>query len=125
MGKLADLSRILTCALALLCILQSCYKQESTTLEASVQFSNGEVVKNAHVKLIAEPTSSTNQMSIIDDSTTSNAGGLAFFNLDKYYKPGQTGVAVLKVHAFYYGLVGDEIIQIEQEKRNRVVIIVQ
>jgi hypothetical protein len=44
------------------------------------------------------------------------------FNLDNYYKPGQAGVFVLKVNAFFYGLSGSEVIQIEEEKRNRVVV---
>jgi hypothetical protein len=105
--------------------LTSCYKKEATTLEVAVQFSNGELVENAKVKLVAEPTTNTNQLAIINDSTTTNSGGLAFFDLDKYYKSGQVGVAVLKVNAFYFGLTGYQVIQIEEEKRNRIVITIQ
>jgi hypothetical protein len=45
--------------------------------------------------------------------------------MDKYYKSGQVGVAVLKVEAFYFGLTGNQVIQIEEEKRNRVVVMIQ
>jgi len=93
-------------------------------LEVSVQFSNGELVKNAKVKLIVEPTTNSSQVPIINDSTTTNSGGLAFFDLNKYYKSGQVGVAVLKVQAFYYGLNGSQMIQIEEEKRNRIVVLI-
>ena len=106
-------------------LLASCYKKEYTSLEVAVQFSNGELVKNATVKLIAEPTTNTSQLPIINDSTRTNSGGLAFFDLNKYYKSGQVGVAVLKVQAFYFGLEGYQTIQIEEEKRNRTVIIIQ
>ena len=105
--------------------LSSCYKKEATSLEVAVQFSNGELVQNAKVKLVVEPTTNTNQMAIINDSTTTNSGGLAFFDMDKYYKSGQVGVAVLKVEAFYFGLSGNQVIQIEEEKRNRVVVMIQ
>jgi len=110
--------------MAILCLYatSSCYKQQPTTLEVGVQFSNGEFVKNARVRLMAEPTSNTGQMTIVNDSTDTNSSGLALFNLDNYYKPGQAGVFVLKVNAFYYGLNGSEVIQIEEEKRNRVVV---
>ena len=105
--------------------LSSCYKKEPTSLEVAVQFSNGELVENAKVKLLVEPTTNTSQVPVINDSTTTNSGGLAFFDLDKYYKSGQVGVAVLKVNAFYFGLTGNQVIQIEEEKRNRVVITIQ
>ncbi len=110
-----------------LCIIatSSCYKKEPTSLEVAVQFSNGELVKNAHVFLTVEPTTNTGQMAIVDDSSTTNSGGLAFFDLNKYYKSGQVGVFVLKVKAFYYGLSGSQVIQIEEEKRNRVVVTMQ
>ena len=113
-------------ALFLLCtfLLSSCYKIDSTLLEVAVHFSNGELVKNAKVKLIVEPTTNSSQVPIINDSTTTNSGGLAFFDLNKYYKSGQVGVAVLKVHAFYYGLTGSQMIQIEEEKRTRIVVLV-
>jgi hypothetical protein len=113
-------------ALFLLCtfLLSSCYKKDSTLLEVAVQFSNGELVKNAKVKLIVEPTTNSSQVPIINDSTTTNSGGLAFFDLNKYYKSGQVGVAVLKVQAFYYGLTGSQMIQIEEEKRTRIVVLV-
>jgi len=105
--------------------LSSCYKKEPTSLEVAVQFSNGELVENAKVKLVVEPTTNTSQVPVINDSTTTNSGGLAFFDLDKYYKSGQVGVAVLKVNAFYFGLTGNQVIQIEEEKRNRVVVTIQ
>ena len=113
--------------LLLLCLssMSSCYKKEPTSLEVAVQFSNGELVKNAQVFLTVEPTTNTGQMAIIDDSSSTNSGGLAFFDLNKYYKSGQVGVFVLKVNAFYYGLSGSQVIQIEEEKRNRVLVTMQ
>jgi hypothetical protein len=124
-GKIKLYDGIITLVLLSSMILGSCYKKEPTTLEVAVQFSNGEFVKNAKVKLVVEPTSNSNQVAIINDSTTTNTGGLAFFDMDKYYKSGQVGVAVLKVEAFYFGLTGNQVIQIEEEKRNRVVIVIQ
>lgn len=124
-GKIKLFYGIITLVLFSSLLLSSCYKKEPTTLEVAVQFSNGELVKNAKVKLVIEPTTSTNQVPIINDSTTTNSGGLAFFDMDKYYKSGQVGVAVLKVNAFYFGLTGDQVIQIEEEKRNRVVVMIQ
>jgi hypothetical protein len=124
-GKIKLFYGIIPLVLLSSMILSSCYKKEPTTLEVAVQFSNGELVKNAKVKLVVEPTTNTNQVSIINDSTTTNSGGLAFFEMDKYYKSGQVGVAVLKVNAFYFGLTGNQVIQIEEEKRNRVVVMIQ
>jgi hypothetical protein len=124
-GKITLRDGIIVLFLVCLLPLSSCYKKEATSLEVAVQFSNGEVVENAKVKLVVEPTTNTNQLAIINDSTTTNVGGLAFFDLDKYYKSGQVGVAVLKVNAFYFGLTGNQVIQIEEEKRNRVVITIQ
>ena len=124
-GKIKLFYGIIPLVLLSSMILSSCYKKEPTTLEVAVQFSNGELVKNAKVKLVVEPTTNTNHVSIINDSTTTNSGGLAFFEMDKYYKSGQVGVAVLKVNAFYFGLTGNQVIQIEEEKRNRVVVMIQ
>jgi hypothetical protein len=124
-GKINQFYGIITLVLLSSILLSSCYKKEPTSLEVAVQFSNGELVKNAKVKLVVEPTSNSTQLSIINDSTTTNSGGLAFFDLDKYYKSGQVGVAVLKVNAFYFGLTGNQVIQIEEEKRNRVVVTIQ
>jgi hypothetical protein len=124
-GKINQFYGIITLVLLSSILLSSCYKKEQTSLEVAVQFSNGELVKNAKVKLVVEPTSNSTQLSIINDSTTTNSGGLAFFDMDKYYKSGQVGVAVLKVEAFYFGLTGNQVIQIEEEKRNRVVVMIQ
>jgi len=124
-GKITLRVGIIVLFLVCLLPLSSCYKKEPTSLEVAVQFSNGELVENAKVKLVVEPTTNTNQLAIINDSTTTNSGGLAFFDLDKYYKSGQVGVAVLKVNAFYFGLTGYQVIQIEEEKRNRIVITIQ
>lgn len=124
-GKIKLFDGIITLVLLSSVLLASCYKKEPTTLEVAVQFSNGELVKNANVKLVVEPTNNSTQLSIINDSTTTNSGGLAFFDMDKYYKSGQVGVAVLKVEAFYFGLSGNQVIQVEEEKRNRVVVMIQ
>ena len=124
-GKIKVRGGIIPLMIFSVLLLNACYKKDPTSLEVAVQFSNGEFVKNARVKLIAEPSTSSSQVPIINDSTYTNAGGLAFFDMDKYYKSGQVGVAVLKVQAFYYGLSGYETIQIIEEKRNRTVIVVQ
>lgn len=124
-GKIKLFDGIITLVLLSSVLLTSCYKKEPTSLEVAVQFSNGELVKNAKVKLVVEPTNNSTQLSIINDSTTTNSGGLAFFDMDKYYKSGQVGVAVLKVEAFYFGLSGNQVIQVEEEKRNRVVVMIQ
>jgi hypothetical protein len=124
-GKIKANGGIIPMLVVCVFVLNACYKKDPTSLEVAVQFSNVELVKNARVKLIAEPSTPSSQVPIINDSTYTNSGGLASFDLDKYYKSGQVGVAVLKVQAFYYGLSGYETVQIIEEKRNRTVIMIQ
>jgi hypothetical protein len=68
-GKIKLSDGIITLVLLSSMLVSSCYKKDPTTLEVAVQFSNGELVKNAKVKLLVEPTSNTNQLAIINDST--------------------------------------------------------
>ena len=65
-GKIKLQDGIITLFLLCTFFLSSCYKKDPTLLEVSVQFSNGELVKNAKVKLIVEPGGSIRDDEVIN-----------------------------------------------------------
>ncbi|MEY3099775.1 MAG: hypothetical protein RIS63_669, partial [Bacteroidota bacterium] len=78
--------------LAIVFLVASCKETSPTTLEVTVVDSNGIVITEAKVWLEAEPTDTTHNAIAVQDSTASNNVGKAYFDLTKYYKPGQIGV---------------------------------
>ncbi|MEY3591593.1 MAG: hypothetical protein RLZZ38_550 [Bacteroidota bacterium] len=106
-------------------LLNACKEPSPTTLEVSVITDAGTILPNAKVWLKAEPTDTVHNAISIDDSTTTDAAGKAYFDLSSYYKPGQIGVMIIKVNGFYFGLNGSVIKEIKEEERNQVLLTLQ
>lgn len=106
-------------------LLTSCYKQKDTGLAVYVKDINGYTIEGASVHLYGEPTSSAGNLLLIDLTKTTDKNGTAYFDLNSYYKSGQTGVAVLKIDAAYMNKVGSATITIEQETINSKDVVIQ
>ena len=106
-------------------LLTSCYKQKDTGLAVYVKDTNGNIIEGASVHLYGEPTSGAGNLLLIDLTKTTDSRGTAFFDLNSYYKSGQTGVAVLKIDAALYNKVGSATITIEQETINSKEVVIQ
>jgi hypothetical protein len=107
-------------------VMSACQSEKKTTLEVSVCSASGQPLANAKIWLQAEPTdTSATGLISVNDSTTSDANGMAYFDLSDHYKPGQIGVMVIKVKGFYYGLTGESIAEITEEQRNQVNVLLQ
>ncbi|NBX80565.1 MAG: hypothetical protein EBQ94_09350 [Flavobacteriales bacterium] len=76
------------------------------------------------VEVTAEPTSVVDNLLAIDLKESTNELGVASFNFNKYYKSGQTGVAILKVEAKLFGKYGSGIVTIEQETVTDKIIVI-
>jgi hypothetical protein len=111
--------------LASVFLVASCKETSPTTLEVTVVDSNGIVITEAKVWLEAEPTDTTHNAIAVQDSTASNNVGKAYFDLTKYYKPGQIGVMQIKVKGFYFGLTGEVLAEITELERNQVLLQLQ
>ena len=85
--------------LTIVFLTASCKESSPTTLEVTVVDANGTVISEAKVWLEAEPTDTTHNAIAVEDSTVSNNVGKAYFDLTKFYKPGQIGVMQIKVKA--------------------------
>jgi hypothetical protein len=105
--------------------LVSCKETPPTTLEVTVVNTNGEVISEAKVWLVAEPTDSAHNAIAVKDSSMTDATGKAKFDLSAFYKPGQIGVMQIKVKGFYFGLTGDAIAEISEQERNQVLLQIQ
>lgn len=106
-------------------LMASCKESSPTTLEVTVVDTNGTVISEAKVWLEAEPTDSTHNAIAVEDSTVSNNVGKAYFDLTKFYKPGQIGVMQIKVKGFYFGLTGEALAEITELERNQVLLQLQ
>lgn len=105
--------------------LVSCKETPPTTLEVTVVNTNGQVISEAKVWLVAEPTDSAHNAIAVKDSSMTDATGKAKFDLSTFYKPGQIGVMQIKVKGFYFGLTGDAIAEITEQERNQVLLQIQ
>ena len=112
-------------SLILLFIVLGCKETPPTTLEVLVVNANGTVINEAKVWLVAEPTDTLHNAIAVQDSTVSDASGKAYFDLTKFYKPGQIGVMQIKVKGFYFGLTGEALAEITEQQRNQVLLQVQ
>ena len=111
--------------LALVFFLVSCKETPPTTLEVTVVTANGTILPDAKVWLVAEPTDTAHNPIAVQDSSVSNASGKAYFDLSSFYKPGQIGVMHIKVKGFYFGLTGEALAEITEQKRNQVLLQIQ
>ncbi len=111
--------------LTIVFLMASCKESSPTTLEVTVVDANGTVISEAKVWLEAEPTDTTHNAIAVQDSTVSNNVGKAYFDLTKFYKPGQIGVMQIKVKGFYFGLTGEALAEITELERNQVLLQLQ
>jgi hypothetical protein len=111
--------------LTIVLLMASCKESSPTTLEVTVVDANGTVISEAKVWLEAEPTDTTHNAIAVEDSTVSNNVGKAYFDLTKFYKPGQIGVMQIKVKGFYFGLTGEALAEITELERNQVLLQLQ
>ena len=111
--------------LTIVLLMASCKESYPTTLEVTVVDANGTVISEAKVWLEAEPTDTTHNAIAVEDSTVSNNVGKAYFDLTKFYKPGQIGVMQIKVKGFYFGLTGEALAEITELERNQVLLQLQ
>jgi hypothetical protein len=104
--------------------LSGCYKKKDTVLQVIVKNETGSVVNGAQVHVFGEPTvDEQNAMIVSEIEYTSNLG-VATFTMNKFYKPGQTGVAVLKIEAQNLGKFGSNYVTvIEEETVTQTVIL--
>ena len=87
----------------------------------------GEPIEGAQVRLFAEPSeNATGETEIIADYTkVTNSSGIVYFNLMNIYEPGHSGVGVFKVRGQFQNLMGEEIIEVIQEKNNYLSLVLQ
>lgn len=105
--------------------LVSCKETPPTTLEVTVVNTNGDVISEAKVWLVAEPTDTAHNAIAVQDSAFTDAAGKAKFDLSSFYKPGQIGVMQIKVKGFYFGLTGEALAEITEQERNQVLLQIQ
>lgn len=105
--------------------LVSCKETPPTTLEVTVVNTNGTVISEAKVWLVAEPTDTAHNTIAVQDSAFTDASGKAKFDLSSFYKPGQIGVMQIKVKGFYFGLTGEALAEITEQERNQVLLQIQ
>ena len=116
-----------SCLLGLILMtLTSCYKSKPTTLRVEVKTISGSVVSEANVKVMGvPPDNSGNNLLLIDYEEATNGDGIAFFNLDEIYQPGQSGVAIVEVTAQKSGLAAVKTAELREEIDNRVELVLQ
>ena len=111
--------------LFLFVILASCYKQKDTTLEISVFTNDGNPVSGSIVQVFAEPTLNNGNNSTLNFEGLTDTNGIILFNLNTIYKPGQNGVAIVKIRAEKNQLVGEKVKEVIQEIMTTENIIIQ
>jgi hypothetical protein len=111
--------------LFLFVISPSCYKQKDTTLEITVFTNDGNPVSGSIVQVFAEPTLNNGNNSTLNFDGLTDTNGIILFNLNTFYKPGQNGVAIVKIRAEKNQLVGEKVKEVIQEIMTTENIIIQ
>ncbi len=106
-------------------ILNSCYKKEDTTANIYVKDETNAFIEDAMVILYGENTTTLPNQVVVFDTAYTNSAGLATFDFNYLYQPGQSGVAVLNIKATSGNKQGIGIIKIEQEKVNEAIVSIQ
>jgi hypothetical protein len=107
-------------------VVASCYKTKPTELEVLVKDAFGNPVANASVHVFGEPTGSSNETPLqADYEGETNANGIALFAFNEIYQPGQNGVAILKVDVYKNEKTGMSTIEINQERTNRLEVVIE
>jgi hypothetical protein len=111
--------------LFLLASTPSCYKQKDTMLEITVFTNDGNLVSGCIVQVFAEPTVNNGNNSTLNLDGLTDTNGIIAFNLNAFYKPGQNGVAVVKIRAIKNQLEGEKVKEVIQEIITSENIIIQ
>jgi hypothetical protein len=108
-----------------LLILSACRKQADTIANIYVKDEASLVVDSAMVILYGENTTGLPNQIVVFDSAYTNSKGMATFDYNYLYKPGQSGVAVLSIKVQKDNKNGIGIIKIEEEKVNEETVFIQ
>ena len=111
--------------ICLIFLVTSCYKVERTTLEITVKDSSGNVVNNASVFVYGEPTITPSPAIDATYESETNLNGVALFDLENIYQPGQSGVAILKVLVEKNDKTGTAVIELTQETNNKLDVVIE
>jgi hypothetical protein len=106
-------------------ILSACRKQADTIANIYVKDEASLVVDSAMVILYGENTTGLPNQIVVFDSAYTNSKGMATFDYNYLYKPGQSGVAVLSIKVQKDNKNGIGIIKIEEEKVNEETVFIQ
>ena len=117
MKNITKNSLLLVVILTLVFSVTSCYKKKDTIAKVTVLDSANSPVGNAEVRLFYGVHADSAR---IDQTASTDGGGLATFNFNELYKSGQAGFAVLDVYV--NGIVSG-IIKIEEETTSEETII--
>ncbi len=105
-------------------LFSSCYKEQTTMATIIVKDSAGNLIEDAQVRIYAEPTASGAIESDLELIKNTNNRGEAYFNLSSLYEPGQNGVGIFAVQCQKLNLIGNGVIEIEQEENNIAEVII-
>ena len=106
-------------------ILSACRKQADTIANIYVKDEASLAVESAMVVLYGENTTGLPNQIVVFDTAYTNSKGMATFDYNYLYKPGQSGVAVLSIKVQKDNKNGIGIIKIEEEKVNEETIFIQ
>lgn len=104
-------------------LLPSCTKEKPTKAFIKVVKEDGSVVRDAYVKLYADPQFPLGDPNRLTKEKYTDGSGEAEFDYSDFYEQGQSGFAVLDILCTYDTLVGEGIIKIVEEKDNRETVI--
>ena len=110
----------------LLMSLASCYKTNATSLTVQVNNGSGTALAGATVKVKGVPPENTEGTPLLIDFTeATNGNGIAFFNMNGIYNPGQSGVAIVEVLIQKDGLSAEGTINLLEETNNKIDFVLQ
>lgn len=119
--KLALLSLLVITSIS----FSSCRKQADTIANIYVKDEASLLVESAMVVLYGENTTGLPNQIVVFDTAYTNSEGMATFDYNYLYKPGQSGVAVLSIKVQKDDKNGIGIIKIEEEKVNEETVFIQ
>ena len=106
-------------------ILSACRKQADTIANIYVKDEASLLVDSAMVVLYGENTTGLPNQIVVFDTAYTNSQGMASFDYNYLYKPGQAGVAVLSIKVQKGNKSGIGIIKVEEEKVNEETVFIQ
>ena len=121
------LRRALTSVMALAVmavLLPSCTKEKPTVARITVMKEDGTLVKDAYVKLFANPLVPLGDPNRLTKESETDLDGLVEFDYSEFYEQGQSGFAVLDILCTYDTLVGEGIIKIVEEETSEETVVI-